>query len=144
MILRKLNEHDIPGLALIYKQFWNEESSIDKMVSLYKKLMLDENYIILCAVSENRLVGSIQGIICYELYGDCKPFLVVENMIVDKEHRRKGVGKLLFNELEDYARQNECYQILLITERDRNDACGFYENVGFSKGKHAGFKKPLK
>lgn len=43
------------------------------------------------------------GVICEELYGDCRPFLVLENMIIDKSYRKKGIGKALISELEEVA-----------------------------------------
>ncbi len=47
-------------------------------------------HILLAAEDGGRLVGSVMGVVCEELYGDGRPFLVVENLIVDKEQRRKG------------------------------------------------------
>jgi len=66
------------------------------------------------------------GIICCELYGDCKPFLVVENMVVDNVYRKKGVGKALFAKLEERAKNKGCTQVILVTEAERKDASGFY------------------
>lgn len=82
------------------------------------------------------------GIVCRELYGDCRPFLVVENMIINKQHQRKGIGHLLLLELEKYAKIQNCTQMILVTEKDRLDACGFYEKYGFSKN-NKGYKKKI-
>ena len=59
-------------------------------------------HILLAAEDGGRLVGSVMGVVCEELYGDGRPFLVVENLIVDKEQRRKGAGRML-RELEKAA-----------------------------------------
>lgn len=83
------------------------------------------------------------GIVCEELYGDCEPFLVVEDMVVDSEHRKKGIGKLLFQELERQAILKGCVQVILVTEEVRKDACGFYESIGFHPTKNKGYKKKL-
>jgi len=40
---------------------------------------------LLSAVENSLLIGSAMGVICGELYGDCRPFLVLENMIVEKK-----------------------------------------------------------
>jgi GNAT superfamily N-acetyltransferase len=143
MIIKKMSEKDIPELALLYKQFWNEESSIDKMASGYATLSHNDDYIFLNAMLDGQLVGSVQGIICHELYGQCRPFMVIENMIVDSSHRRKGIGKALITEIEKHAIKNDCYQILLVTESDRNDASKFYTSAGFNTDSHRGFKKKL-
>jgi len=68
----------------------------------------------------------------------------MENFIVDKEHRKQGVGKMLLNSLENIAKNRDCTQILFITESDREDTIKFYESVGYSSETHKGFKKSLK
>ena len=84
------------------------------------------------------------GVICEEIYGDCRPFMVLENMIVDEKYRNQGVGKALIFELEKVAADKNCTQIILVTESNRIDACEFYESVGYNPDSHKGFKKKLK
>jgi GNAT superfamily N-acetyltransferase len=134
---------DILELELLYRQFWNENSCVEKMQKQFKKLQQKDTHILLSAIDENHLIGSIMGIVCEELYGDCKPFLVIENMIVDKNSRKKGTGKALISELEKLAKERDCTQIILVTETDRLDACGFYESVGFHPTANKGYKKKI-
>jgi predicted N-acetyltransferase YhbS len=105
MEIRKLKSDDLPHLALLYKNFWNEDCDILKMEKVFDKLKNNDSYIFLCAVEDNKICGSIMGIVCYELYGNCAPFLVVENMIVDVNYRRKKIGKKLFMEIEKIAKE---------------------------------------
>jgi len=116
---------------------------VDKMQKQFEKLQWNDTHILLCAIDQNHLIGSIMGIVCEELYGDCKPFLVIENMIIDKYCRKKGIGKALFLELEMLAKERNCTQIILITEADRLDACSFYESVGFDPTANKGYKKKI-
>jgi Acetyltransferases len=134
---------DIPELALLYKQFWNEDSCIELMCSQFKKLCKCDTHILLSAVENGKLIGSVMGVICEELYGSCKPFMVLENMIVDSQFRNKGVGKALVSELEKIAVQKNCTQIILITDTQRIDARKFYESVGYNPNTHKGYKKKL-
>ena len=108
MIIREMIADDIPELAQLYKQFWDEDSSVDTMYIQYNKLCETGTHVLLCAVENERLVGSVMGVVCGDLYGDCKPFLVLENMIVDKNCRNKGVGKALISELEKIAAEKNC------------------------------------
>ena len=55
---------------------------------------------------------------------------------------KKGVAKELLYELEKRAAATGCSQIILVTEKARADACGFYESMDFSK-KNAGYKKKV-
>lgn len=144
MIIREMIIDDIPQLAQLYKQFWDQESCIETMYKKFKKFHENVFHILLCAVENNLLIGSVMGVICGELYGECQPFIVLENMIVDKKYRNKGVGKALISELENKAAKKNCTQIILVTEANRIDACEFYKSVGYNPDTHKGFKKKLK
>lgn len=96
-----------------------------------------------CATVDGNVVGSVMGTVCDELYGNCRPFLLMEDLIVDKAYREQGIGKALMAELEDYAAEHGCSQIQFITERDREDAIAFYASLGFDTRKHIGFKQTL-
>lgn len=142
-MIRSLASEDLPQLAELYAQFWNEASDVDKMRESFARLQLREEYILLCAVEEDRLAGSVMGVVCQELYGQCMPFLVIENMVVDRTQRKKGLGKALLLELERRAREMGCTQMILVTETDRQDACAFYEASGFHPTANKGYKKKL-
>jgi len=141
--IREMVEDDIPELAELYRLFWGEQSSVPDMHIGFNKLKNNADYIILSAVRNNCLVGSITGIKCYDLYGYCRPFMVIENFIVGPSCRRGGVGTSLFMELEGIARKKNCTQIILITENNRQDAINFYTKMGFDPEKNKGFKKEL-
>ena len=47
MEIARLTENDVPGLAGLYKQFWNEDTSLEKMKSSFYKVGKNPNYIFL-------------------------------------------------------------------------------------------------
>jgi GNAT superfamily N-acetyltransferase len=143
MEIRALQINDMESLANLYSVFWNEKSDINKMKVKFTQLQKNDAYVLLCAVLDNTVVGSVMGIICEELYGECQPFMVLENMVINNDYRKKGIGKALFAALEKIAREKGCTQIILVTEANRKDACGFYESVGFHPTDHMGYKKKL-
>ncbi|MDT8903968.1 N-acetyltransferase family protein [Anaeroselena agilis] len=143
MEIRALTEDDIPALAGLYKQFWGEESDPAAMRAQFRRLAAAGSHLFLGAVLDGRLVGSVMGVVCGELYGPCRPFLVVENMIVDAPRRGCGIGKALLAALEKRAAERGCGQAILVTEADRPDACAFYAAAGYPAGAHRGFKKKL-
>ena len=143
MIIRNLKSEDMESLSKLYYEFWNENSDISKMKNKLVDLQNNAAYIFLCAVEKEILVGSVTGIVCEDLYGDCKPFLVLENMVVHSDYRKKGIGKMLFEELENKAKNIGCTQIILVTNTERKDACRFYESMGFHPAANKGYKKKL-
>lgn len=143
MEIRPMKIEDIPNLAALYRQFWNEDSCVEKMSAQFLKLQSSSTHIFLAATEQGHLIGSVMGVVCEELYGQCRPFLVVENMIVDTDHRKKGGGKALMTELQQAAIDRGCTQMILVTETNRLDACRFYESVGFHPLANKGYKKKL-
>lgn len=142
--IRRINESDLEEIANLYMFFWNDRMNLPKMKQKLAELSKNSNYIFLCAEKEGKVIGTIQGIICEELYGECVPFLVMENFIVHEDYRARGVGRNLLNELEKIGKENNCSQIIFITETDREETVKFYEKVGFNSESHKGFKKSLK
>lgn len=143
MNIERLAEKDLLDLAELFKQFWGESTSLEKMRNTFSKLVVNPSYILLAAKQNGQLVGFTMGIICEELYGDCKPFMVMEDLIVDKNQRRGGIGAALVRDLEQYAVDLDCCQIIFITEADRSNALGFYSSLGYNYEPYKGIKKRL-
>ncbi|MBA3027858.1 MAG: GNAT family N-acetyltransferase [Desulfobacteraceae bacterium] len=144
MRIERLSENDLVSLSEIFHQIWGEISSLEKMKSTFSRLKANPAYFLLAAKQDNELVGFAMGVICEELYGECKPFMVVEDVIVDQRQRQKGVGSALMRELEKYAKDCECCQIIFVTESNRKDALGFYNALGYEYEPYKGFKKIIK
>lgn len=144
LIIRETVEDDIRELAQLYGQFWNEHSYVEKMQSKINEFRKAGTHVLLSAEEKGRIIGSVMGVICGDLYGACEPFMVMENMVVDRKYRNNGVGKALISELERIALEKKCTQIICVTESNRSDACKFYESVGYDPDAHKGFKKKLK
>jgi GNAT superfamily N-acetyltransferase len=113
------------------------------MRSTFHRLSNDQNYIFLVAKANDCIVGSVLGVVCEELYGQCKPFMVIEDVIVDQNHRRKAIGTLLMRQLEAHATERGCDYIIFVTENERTEAHRFYESLGYAPDAYRGFKKRL-
>lgn len=143
MNIERLVEDDLPGLAKLFEQFWGENSSLKKMHNTYARMAVNPAYILLTAKQNDRLAGFAMGIICEELYGECRPFMVIEDLIVDKNMQRTGAGSALMQKLEKYATHHDCCQIIFVTEGERKEALRFYQSLGYEYEPYKGFKKPL-
>lgn len=60
---------------------------------------------------------------------------ILEDMVVDKEFRRKGLGKELLHEAIAFARRRACLRLTLLTDFDNETAIKFYKCAGFSLSK---------
>jgi PhnO protein len=66
----------------------------------------------------------------------------VQELVVDKAYRGKGIGKHLLNDAIAFAKQQGCTQIELSTNRKRLDAQRFYEREGWTSS-HLKYTFPL-
>jgi GNAT superfamily N-acetyltransferase len=135
-----LQTKDLGALAGLFRQFWGESSAVEKMAVMLERLSDDPDYLLLAAKQDDVLVGFSMGIVCHTLYGDCRPFVVIEDFIVDREHRRKGIGTALMSAAERHAIRRSCTQLILVTEDERKDAHRFSAARGCSPATHRGFK----
>lgn len=91
----------------------------------------------------DELFGSVMGILCQDTVGECRPFVVLENLIVSPKYRKMGLGKRLIIFIEDWARENNSYFVMFMSLAKRTEAHAFYESLGYSQEISSGFKKYL-
>ena len=143
MKIERITETDLPELALLYQQLQPNEASLEKMKAALQVIQHNPNQVVLGAKIDGQLVGSVLGLACQMLFGQCKPFLVVEDVVVDANHRRAGVATALMRAIEQYAGECHCSYIMLITDTDREGAQRFYASLGYKTDPYKGFKKAL-
>ncbi len=135
--------NDLPDLSLLFEELSGKKSDIDKMVNNFKWMEKNEDYFVLGAKYNGKLVGSLMGIICHDLVGECRPFMVIENVIVSNKLRGQGIGKELMFEIEKIAKEKNCYYTMFVSGFQRKDAHKFYESLGYKVNEVQGFKKYL-
>ena len=137
-------KNDLEGLKVLYDDgFEGTNTDFIKMNETYNWMKDNPDYIVLCAKNGDKIVGSLMGIVNKELIGECKPFMVIENVIVSNQCRRMGIGKILMDNIQKEAILRECSFIMLISRINRKEAHKFYESVGFNGDVEKGFKKYL-
>ena len=143
MEIAALQEGDLAELAQLYQQLLPNDISIARMRAAFERNRSNENHLILAAKLDNKLVGTLLAVVCEMLFGQCKSFMVIEDVIVDEGQRRKGIGKALMQYAEKYARSRNCTYIMLITDADRYGSQEFYRSLGYATEEYKAFKKSL-
>ena len=144
LTISPIEKPDLEQLASLYKELTGTETDLLLMDAMFKKIADNPDYILIGAKDEEqRLLGSVMGIVCTDIVGACRPFMVLENVIVDPESRRQGVGAQLVSRIERYAAERNCSYIMLVSLAKRKEAHAFYESMGYGLGVVQGFKKYL-
>lgn len=141
--IREAVREDLCSLSNLFWQLMGNESDLEQMKLTFDKVQNDGSYILLVAEYKGKVVGTVMGILCYDLVEQCRPFMVVENVIIDEAIRGLGAGKLLMNALEEKARIHDVTYMMLLSAAKREGAHKFYEAVGYEKDCVVGFKKYL-
>ena len=66
----------------------------------------------------------------------------VENVVVDRAHRSRGVGETMMRFAVDRARERKAFRVQLTSNKTRTRAHAFYERLGFVRS-HEGMKLVL-
>ena len=95
-----------------------------------KKVLAQNNNAIYIAELSGRVVGmcSVQTIISTAEGG---PAAILEDLVVEKEYRRKGIGKKLIEAIYQWAKYKNIQRIQLLADKDNIDAIEFYKNNGW-------------
>lgn len=70
-----------------------------------------------------------------------QPFGVVENVVVSRESRGRGIGRALFAHVEHLAVTHECTKLMLLSSAARPEAHAFFRSCGFTSDAKLGFVK---
>ena len=141
MNIREANIMDIEKILELEKQVFEIHSKARP--DWVKKFPLNYNYIkeiieknegkIFVADIENKIIGhcimKIRNIKNHPVMDDMIN-VEIDDMCIDQEYRRKGIGKKLFEEVEKYAKEIKAKNIELMVWEFNQEAKRFYEKLG--------------
>ncbi len=105
------------------------------------QMMLDsEDHFMAVAREGDEILGTATGVCCHIL--SCS-MMVIDDVVVKKDCRGKGVGTMLMKALDEFAIKRDCMYSLLVSSDFRIPAHKFYEKLGFD-GTVRGFRKNYK
>jgi GNAT superfamily N-acetyltransferase len=140
--VRKAEINDVAELSELFFEFVGTESNLTSMKEQLEVISNNPSYYVAVACDGDKVIGTSMGIICYDLVGNCNPFMLIENVVVLPQYQGQGVGKLLMQSLEDFGERNKCNYVILVSESKRKASHNFYESIGYSVDER-GFKKRL-
>ncbi|WP_214760940.1 GNAT family N-acetyltransferase [Exiguobacterium sp. s129] len=90
--------------------------------------MSQDNRIVYVAMDVDECVGQIR------LVKDWNRFAYIENIAVKMTYRKQGIGKMLLETAERWAKEKELIGLSLEAQNDNLIACRFYRKEGFQLG----------
>jgi len=127
---------DLWKIIELYYQFNNKMEYSDEYIMHVGEIWenIEKNNIKYFVAKDNdKIIGSNYICIIPNLTHGGRSIGYIENVIVDKNCRRKGIGKKLMEMAIEYAKENNCYKIVLQSGMENKDAHEFYKNIGFNE-----------
>ena len=142
--IKKAVSSDFPKLALIYRDGFNESPYNEGWTSeqTLNKLKLFSRYCEIFSIFyDKEIVGFLVLNPTLWKTGD---ILFAEEMAVDKNFRKRGIGTFAMNWMVDYGKK-KCFKKLMFFSNNKSDAYRLYAKIGFSKDNEVEvFSKELK
>ena len=134
MVIRDAVENDLEGLLLLYTQLHKKSMpAIDPSLHrLWSSICADENHHVLVAEEDRSIVSSCVVVIVPNLTHGQRPYALVENVVTDEAHRRRGLASACLSRAREIAEHDRCYKIMLMTGSKDPAVLAFYRSAGYN------------
>jgi len=144
MNIRKLEQQDKKELTKLLKEFYDftltslnkdlkpflQAKNEQKMINDWSKENYSKNRIVFVTEENSLLFGFICATILPKKGVLLSKEGYIENLFVTKSHRKRGIGRLLFNEIINEFKKQKCTHLGLSTFFEYKEAIEFYESLG--------------
>jgi GNAT superfamily N-acetyltransferase len=132
MEIRKFHPGDMSRVTHLLQAVSKFEPKTEDLERLANQFIADKNAYACVAASEGRVIGFGSVFLQRRIRGGCSA--VIEDVVVDEDFRRHGVGARIVKELLEYARSKECFKASLVAGEQN---LHFYELLGFHEDNRA-------
>lgn len=147
MEIRELNENELDQLLELYKDLHEADDPLpDEAIvqEVWSQIQNNRGFLCFGLFDKGQLIGSCCLVVVANLTRGCRPYAVIENVVVHRELRGRGYGHSILEHALNYAWLKNCYKVMLLTGRLNEETFKFYESAGFSRhAKQALIAKPL-
>jgi GNAT superfamily N-acetyltransferase len=142
--VRVATEADITRILELYQELTGERHDLTQHETkpLFDEIKAMPGHELLVAEEDGVVVGTMVLLIVPNFSHGALPWAMVENLVIDPAHRRKGIGRLLMDYALSLAREAGCYKLQLLSSTKRKEAHRFYKRLGFKTSAY-GFRSYL-
>jgi aminoglycoside 3-N-acetyltransferase I len=131
-LIRRLGKEDMllaRQLIRLFKEVFEMEEEIEVSEPNLIRLLENPAFVAYAAMLKNKIVG---GLTAYELpmYYAQGSEMFIYDIAVAPDYQRKGIGKKLLSELNDYCRQKGIAEVFVAANEEDTHALDFYRATG--------------
>ena len=131
---KKENYKEVGFLFDLYRQFYKYKSEIKKSTQYIKERISKKESTIFLCYCDKKPAGFVQLYKTFDSLNINKK-LVLYDLYVIREFRKKGIGKMLMNKSKDFALKNKINLIELSTAINNKKAQSLYESLDYVQDK---------
>lgn len=102
----------------------------------FRAIVADPNHELLVAEEDGAVVGLLQLSFLPHLTYEGGWRAQIEGVRVARDHRSRGIGRIMLEAAVERARERGCHLVQLTTDRRRPEALEFYLGLGFQDSHH--------
>ena len=140
-MIREITRNDLDNLLRLYMQLHDNPfpENSDNVLNIWNRMLNDENHHIIVAEENGRLVSSCVCVIIPNLTRGQRPYALIENVITDKDYRKKGYATACLDLEKKIAERENYYKMMLLTGAKEKGTLNFYEQAGYNKNDKTAF-----
>jgi GNAT superfamily N-acetyltransferase len=142
MECRTAREEDLEGLLALSRQLNPEDPPLDrdKALAIWRETASRDATRYFVADEDGVVVSACCVTIIPNLTRGGRPYAMIENVVTDEGHRRRGLGARVLRDAIEYAKGRGCYKVVLLSSVRRVESHRFYEAIGFDGNSKRGFE----
>ncbi len=143
-IFRKVdetNQTDIEQFCELMNDLSKQANDKELLIKNIKKInKRDDAYLIVVEdVKNSKICASVLLILFDDFCDMCRPVMVIENVVTHHDYQRKGIARLMFDKIDEIAKEHNVNYTMLCSSLNRTGAHKFYDSIEYTETK--GYKK---
>ena len=137
MKIRIAGQADIPQLLQLYRHLNPDDQEVAPAEARdrLERLKLYPGSDIFVACLDDAVVATCTLVVIPNLTRGGAPYALIENVVTDAAHRKRGYGKAVLGAATNAGWQADCYKVMLLTGSKEPATLRFYQNAGFERSK---------
>jgi Predicted acetyltransferase len=132
--VREAARGDLPAVLDLYLRSGletGERIPLERAEAIHAQMQQHPDYRLHLFEADDRLIGTYTLLLMPNLGHQGSPSGVMEDVAVDPDWQRRGVGRAMVEDAARRCRERGCYKLVLSSNARRAGAHAFYERLGF-------------
>jgi len=133
-MIREVMKNDLDALLRLYMQLHDNPmpEKTPELLQIWDSIFQDKNYHVIIAEENGKVVSSCVCVIIPNLTHNQQSYAFIENVITDKNSRKRGLATQCLNFAKEIALKERCYKMMLLTGSKKESTLNFYRKAGYN------------